>query len=310
MSRAMQWMTTVCVTSLLANIWLYRELRLRERTDLPTLAALPLRTPATIPETKVSQALISNVAPNVAKQTMQQMMDKCRKQFEADMRQQYRDPRHRENLKKSEIMMLQARNVGAQTRLQLNDQAFGRILELQAEQNLSEREASIGRDNSPNTISVDPEIASEFGEPIAAKWVNYLREFRARAAVEHDANLLAEANVPLSGEQRRKLVGVYTDEFEMQGDQNSTKETLILEDEGENPNSIASRFKRQFSELQSFALRTQADAASFLTPTQLGLLHRESELELENFRSFIDTLPNFPSTPETADKDQVSAIEC
>jgi hypothetical protein len=65
------------------------------------------------------------------------MMEKCKKKFEDDLRNQFRDPTRRESMKKQDIMALQAMNMGAQTRLHLSDQTFDRILELQAEQQLS-----------------------------------------------------------------------------------------------------------------------------------------------------------------------------
>jgi hypothetical protein len=120
------------------------------------------------------------------------------------MLRQLRDPKEREKLKQQAIMSLQATNVGAATRLHLSEQALTRILELQAEQDLSAREASIGSPRSPKVVTVNPQIADEFGEAVATQWVDYQRESSGRTAVQGVANLFADAGIPLSEELARR----------------------------------------------------------------------------------------------------------
>lgn len=120
------------------------------------------------------------------------------------MLRQLRDPKEREKLKQQAIMSLQATNVGAATRLHLSEQALTRILELQAEQDLSAREASIGSPRSPKVVTVNPQIADELGEAVATQWADYQRESSGRTAVQGVANLFADASIPLSEELARR----------------------------------------------------------------------------------------------------------
>ncbi len=126
---------------------------------------------------------------------------------------QLHDPAERDKLKRQEILSLQANNVGAATRLHLSEQTLNRILELQAEQDLTAQEAHFGNPRGFNAATINPQIAEEFGEVVATQWAEYSRQSSGRMAVQGVANLFAEANVPLSEDQRRRLVGIYADEF-------------------------------------------------------------------------------------------------
>jgi len=143
MSRAMQWMTLLCAASVLGNVWLYRELRIRERAEPPRVASLLPQAQDVVPNVNSVATQTAIVAANLSKPTSKQTLGKCKKKFEDDMLRQLRDPQERENLKRQTILSMQATNVGGATRLHISEQALNRILELQAEQDLSLREASI-----------------------------------------------------------------------------------------------------------------------------------------------------------------------
>jgi hypothetical protein len=299
MSRAVKALSLLCAASLLGNLWLYRELNVRERAGPQRLASLPPQAQSVVPNVNVLAAPQAAIpSADLSKPTSKQTLDKCRKKYEDDMLRQLRDPKERENLKQHEIMSLQATNVGAATRLHLSEQTLSRMLELQADQDLSLREASIGSPRSPKVVTVNPQIAEEFGEAIATKWADYLRESSGRTAVQGVANLFADANVTLSEEQRRRLVGVYADEFELQNAQDPGPDTREMQGDRGNPRAMANWFEKQAARQQAFEQRVQADAASFLTPVQLELLRKRSDLESERFRSLIKAMPkaegNFP----------------
>jgi hypothetical protein len=309
MPRPLLLMTILCAASLLGNIWLYRELKKREVVVPAVVASLP-QTPSPNAESKAVPAPARNTIAPAPKATAKQMMEKCKKKFEDNLRDQFRDPSKRENMKKQEIMALQAMNVGAQTRLHLNDQTFSRILELQAEQDLSEREAAIGKPKPYGEVSANPQIAEEFGDATASKWADYLREFRGRVAVRVVANLFTDGNVPLSVEQTRRLVSVYSNAYQAQGAQDPLPGMQETEDDEDNPTTSRNWMEKQFARQQDLDERIQAEAASFLTSAQLELLRKQSELQSTQFRTLLDSMPKGAPNPKNLDAATVPEVEC
>jgi hypothetical protein len=303
MPRTTTILTIICAASLLGNVWLYRALKGRQMAAPEAVAAPQPQAPSVSRETKLALSSTANAALGVAKPTAKQVADKCKKKFEDEFRRQLRDPTEREKLKRQEILSLQAINVGAASRLHLNEQAFARIIELQADQNLVSREAAIGTGGSLGGVPVNPQIADEFGESIASKWVEYAREYSGRAAVHGVSNLFADANVPLSEDQRRRLVSVYADEFEMQSAQDSAPDMHYTPGD-KNPRAMGDYLQKLVARQVAFDQRVQADAASFLTAPQLELLRKKSDLDSERFRSVVETMP------KTVDDSPEPAIEC
>ena len=214
-------------------------------------------------------------------------------------------------MKKMEVASLQSTNFGAQTSLQLSDQAFNRILELQAEQDLVDREASIGHERSRKIAGINPQIATEFGETVASSWAKYQKESRGRFAVQGVANMFADASLPFSDDQRRRLVDVYTDAIEAQGSSDPSPGFTDWEDGIPNSNSMKALFEKQHERQVAFDQRIQASAASFLTPAQLELIHKKSELDDDRFRSMIDSMPTVsPQRKDAEDEQPVPMIEC
>lgn len=290
MSRALPFLSVLCAASLLGNIWLYRELRVRDRASASTVAVPVPQAASAVLEAQAPASPLASVASTRPKPAVGEMMDKCRKKFEEEMRRQFRDPTRREILKKTEIQSLNSMNLGAQVRLNLSDATFARILELQAEQDLAEREASIGQAPSRGRSGVNQQIAAEFGETVAAQWANYLREGYGRMRVQGLASLLGDANLPLSVEQRQRLVTVYSDEFEMQRGQGGEFDSAALDGDGEGPSLTSQWFERQQEKRMASEQRIEANAAAFLTPAQLELMRKKSDLESEQYRSMIESM--------------------
>ena len=303
-TRAMQLMAVVCAASLIGNAWLYRELRVQEWAEPPRAApALPQIQDAVPKVSAVAATLPAVSTADLSKTTTKQALDKCRKKFEDQTLRQLRDPKEREGLKRQEMIALQAMNAGAATRLHVSEQVINRIFELQAEQDLAERESSIGGPRSPKAGTVNPQIANEFGEAVATKWADYSREYSGRMAVQAIANLFADADAPLTEEQRRRLASVYADEFEFQNSQDPGPDMQELQGDG-NPRAMANWFQKQVAQKQALEQRVQAAAASFLTPVQLELLRKRSELEAERARSLVESMP------KTEGNVPMSEVEC
>jgi hypothetical protein len=293
MSRAMQFMAVLCAASLLSNVWLYRKLKTREAEPRHE-ASLPFQSQNSVLEPRVVETTVASTSGNSPKPSVKQAADKCKKKWEDELRRQLHDPQEHEKLKQQEILALQATNISAATRLHLSEQTYSRILELQAEQNLSERGASIGTVTLPKGVSLNPQIAEEFGDAVAVKWVDYQRQSSGRAAVRGVANLFADANVPLSEDQRQRLISVYADAFEMQSAQDSAPDMRPAQENLRNPRAIQAWWGKLLARQVAFDQRVQADSAPFLTPSQLELLQKKADVDAERFRSMIEIMPKAP----------------
>jgi hypothetical protein len=307
MSRAFKAMAILCVASLLGNVWLYRELKLSESAELRRVAALPPRAQSRASEPPVVEATAAKTSANSPKPSAQQAADKCRKKWEDELRRQLHDPQQHEKLKQQEIAALQAMNISAATRLHLNEQTYNRILELQAEQNLTERAASIGTVGLPTGVSLNSLIAEEFGDAVAVKWLDYQRQSSGRAAVRGVANLFADAAVPLSEDQRQRLIGVYAEAFEMQSAQDSAPDMRQSQENLRNPRAMEAWWGKLLARQVSFDQRVQVDSASFLTPAQLELLQKKADVDAERFRSVIEIMPK---AAEVSTESPEPSFEC
>lgn len=225
------------------------------------------------------------------------MTEKCRKKLDADIRNQFHDPKQRELMRDMQIQALKSMNLGAQTSLKLSDQEFNRILEIQADQSLATLEARLSHTTAA-TSGANEQIAAEFGEPVAAKWAKYEKEGRGRLAARAVADVMADAEAPLSDEQRRKLVSVYADEMESQGGDFLLGGLAIEDDNG---SFTKEWFEKQQQKRDSFEQRVEAKAASFLTPTQMDLLRKKSDIESEQFRKAADSMPDNPPVSQKAE---------
>jgi hypothetical protein len=63
MTRAVQLMTLVCAASLLGNIWLYRELRVRKHDAPHTVASLAPKSQGVVPDVNAVAATQAAIAP-------------------------------------------------------------------------------------------------------------------------------------------------------------------------------------------------------------------------------------------------------
>jgi hypothetical protein len=157
-----------------------------------------------------------------------------------------------------------------------------RLIDLQAEQNLATAEASGGAISYQGSFVVNSEVSMEFGDDIAAKWAQYQSELPGRIAVRDISPRMAEANVPLTQEQYRRLVKVYT----------------AIHADGFNDDG--SSINRQSPEEASVALETSlaqrelddqralTEASDFLSEGQLQIVRSASENIRNGMRSAIE----------------------
>jgi hypothetical protein len=103
---------------------------------------------------------------------------------------------------------------------------------------------------------------------------------------------LADANMSLTEEQKRKVAQPYADQYEMEGRQIRSDGPPDLWSDGEN---------------LSMAQPAQADGASFLTPAQLELLRKKSDLDSERLRSVMDSMSKDRPAPKTFHE---TLVEC
>ena len=93
MTRAMQLMTGLCAASLLGNVWLYRELKVRERDDSHAVASIIPETQTVVPNVNAGVAPQAATAAAELSKPKAQTGDKCRKKLEDAMLNQLRDPK-------------------------------------------------------------------------------------------------------------------------------------------------------------------------------------------------------------------------
>jgi hypothetical protein len=128
----------------------------------------------------------------------------------------------------------------------------------------------------------------------------HVAALRLRVARGDRSAMLRVRDVDADG----RLVGVYADEFEMQNAQDPGADTQEMQDNRGTPRATANWFEKQAARQQAFEQRVQADAASFLTPVQLELLRKRSDLESERFHALIESMP------KTEGKLPVPEFEC
>jgi len=90
----------------------------------------------------------------------------------------------------------------------------------------------------------------------------------------------------------------------MQSAQDSRPDMHESPDNLRNPRAMEAWMQKLVARQVAFEQRVQADAASFLTPAQLELLRKKSDMESERFRSVVDTMQT------TADESPEPIPEC
>ncbi len=158
--------------------------------------------------------------------------------------------------------------------LHLNEEQLTRLYELSAEWELQSAESSDPQAEDRWPPQPNPLIAAELGSEAAQKWAKHQREATGRFEVREIAGVIASADVPLTAEQRRRMVELYTalneeavEEARGQAREPPTNEAEAIELHQRNQ-------ERSVGERQKLLER----AAAILSAKQLDILRRDSEL--------------------------------
>ena len=272
----------VCVASLVGNVYLYLELKPKSATTSapgpapsPPPADQPFVRKARAPKVQTVERLPQNEAPTPGVETRPvKTPEEClRMRLEAN-RAELRDPAQRQQAKENYVAStrLQVESEGGLEELHLSEEQLKRLYALAAEWFVQSAEAyPPPRSNWP--LDQNPLIAGEFGTEVAQKWGKYQRESDGRYRVRDLAGRMASEDVPLTADQRRQLIELYTAleeeraaEVRERGIQAPTNEAEAIEmHEGTRERDVQYRQK------------LMDGAGSILSAKQMEVLRRDSE---------------------------------
>jgi hypothetical protein len=190
-----------------------------------------------------------------------------------EYRAQLRDPAQRQQLKEENVAGSRqwAESAGGLQDLHLSEEQLNRLYELSVEWQLQSAETNDPQPRNRWRPEQNPLIAAELGVEVAEKWAKYQRETSGRLKVREIAGHMASDDVPLTGDQRRQMIELYTalDEErggEVRGIQPPTNEAEAIE--------MHQAFKERDVRYRQKLIDR---AASILSPKQLDILRRDSE---------------------------------
>jgi len=206
-------------------------------------------------------------------------------------RAELRDPAKRQQTKANEVTWIrqQAESEGALQELHLSEEQLNRLYALAAEWSVQSEETDApSRSSSP--FDENPLIAAELGSEVAQKWARYQRESSGRFRVRELAGVMASEEAPLTADQRRQLIGLYTT-----ADEEWVREVQVQDKGLQPPTSEAEAIElhpgNKERELQ-YRQRLIDRAAPILSARQLDILRHDfehqaaaRELEWERHRS-------------------------
>jgi hypothetical protein len=277
----------VCVASLAGNVWLYLELKAKPAVSL----ALPAHpTPRSVPALPTDRHVVASTggssSPTVGQQSPRERStpaenirakktpEECsRMRLEAN-RAELRDPAQRQQTKEHYIVATRqgAESDGGLEDLHLSDEQLNRLYELAAEWFVQSAE-TIPPPRSNWPLDQNPLIAGELGDEVAQKWAKYQRETNGWFSVQEIAGRMAIEDVPLTRDQRRQMIELYTaldeerwGEVRDKGIQSPTNEAEAIEmHQGTKERNVEYRQK------------LLDRAAPILSPKQLDILRRDSD---------------------------------
>ncbi len=194
-------------------------------------------------------------------------------------RAQLRDPAQRQQIKENYIAATRqgAESDGGLEDLHLSDGQLNRLYELAAEWFVQSAE-TYAPPRSRWPLDQNPLIAGELGDEVAQKWGKYQRETHGRYQVQEIGGRMAIEDVPLTRDQRRQMIELYTaldeerwGEVREKGIQPPTNEAEAIEMH-QGTSERDARYRQKLMDR----------AASILSPKQLDILRRDSEQRAAN----------------------------
>jgi hypothetical protein len=282
----------VCVASLAGNVWLYLELKAKPPGSL-TLPALP--TPTSVRALPADRHVVAGTgasSPTVGQQSQRERStpaantrpvktsEECTRMKFEEYRAELRDPAQREKIKEENVAgaRQQAESEGGLEDLHLSAEQLNRLYELSAEWNLRSAETRDPRSVNRWPPEQNPLIAGELGDEVAQQWDKYQRESHGRFEVRQLAGRIASEDVPLTRDQRRQMIELYTaldeegwGEVREKAIQSPTSEAEAIELHQGNKERMV-RYRQKLIDR----------AASILSPKQLDILRRDSEQKAAN----------------------------
>jgi hypothetical protein len=277
----------VCVASLAGNVWLYLELKAKP----PGSLALPAQpTPTSVRALPADRHVVASTgasSPTVGQESPRERStpagntrpvktsEECTRMKFEEYRAQLRDPAQRQKIKEENAAgtRQQAEAEGGLEDLHLSAEQLNRLYELSVEWDLQSAEKRDPQSVNRWPPEQNPLIAGELGDEVAQKWAKYQRESTGRFEVQQLAGRIASEDVPLTRDQRRQMIELYTalgeetwGEVREKGIQPPTNQAEAIE-------------MHQASKERTVRYRQKLvdRAAPILSPKQLDILRRDSE---------------------------------
>jgi hypothetical protein len=276
----------LCVASLAGNVYLYLGLKSTSATGSPHAPAHPPSPPpsadrraaartaglsvqAIRPQSSAAGAAATGESPSP------KTYEECSRIRGEAFRARLRDAAQRAQIREEAVAAtrLAAESEGGLSDLHLNEQQLTRLYELSAEWELQAAESndSQARDRWPP--QQNPLIAAELGIEVAEKWARRQREATGRFEVREVAGRIASNDVPLTADQRRRMVELYTALAEEAMEEARGQ---VLEPPTNEAEAIVKHQGNKEREVQ-YHQKLMDRAASILSAKQLEVLRRDSD---------------------------------
>jgi hypothetical protein len=306
----------VALGSLIGNVWLYVELKAERRSVAEALAAAGVANSAQhrevlhqssegaheLNDQALGAVVGRNIEPTISTTSgpsdqipsQPKTVDECMRLSELAQAERLRDPAQREEIKnevlQSEKVVSMLEYGDAAKAIGLNSEQMDRLYEIGAEQQVRAMERRLfsvvgsppgGSGTTATTLSAA--VAAEFGSEVAQKWADYRRSAVGRQMTYALANVLTEADAPLTAVQRQRLVETYTRVYT-----SVAKPQLVAE--LQNTGTVESGGPREFDQQSdrremTIQRRFEDEAAHFLTEQQLTAVHSYGERALRQKRA-------------------------
>ena len=276
----------LCVASLAGNVYLYLGLKSTSATGSPHAPAHPPSPPpsadrraaartaglsvqAIRPQSSAAGAAATGESPSP------KTYEECSRIRGEAFRARLRDPAQRNQIKEETVAATRswAESDGGLADLHLSEEQLTRIYELSADWELQSAESNDPQARDGWPPQQNPLIAAELGIEVAEKWAKHRREANGRFEVREIAGRIASNDVPLTAEQRRRMVELYT-AFAEEALEEARGQ--VLQPPANEAEAIVMHQGNKEREVQ-YHQKLMDRAASTLSAKQLEVLRRDSD---------------------------------
>jgi hypothetical protein len=214
----------LCVASLAGNVYLYLGLHSKSATSGSQAPAHPASPPPSADRRVAArtggapaptirpQSSGADAVPTLGSPPPPKTYEECSRIRREAFRARLRDPAQRNQIKEETVAATRswAESDGGLADLHLSEEQLTRIYELSADWELQSAESNDPQARDGWPPQQNPLIAAELGIEVAEKWAKHRREANGRFEVREIAGRIASNDVPLTAEQRRRMVELYT----------------------------------------------------------------------------------------------------